>query len=153
MLHLTVKFLGEVEASKIDPIRNAVAAIAHDTPMLELRIAGFGAFPNRFRPRVLWLGIEEKAEELVGLHWRLNRALGPLGFKPDSKGFTPHLTIGRARRRTDKSVQDGIAAAAQQIEVGVLGSVDVSELVFYKSSFRATGPVHEVIDRFHFDEG
>jgi 2'-5' RNA ligase len=151
-LHLTVKFLGEIDGAKIGPVRNALAPVGVSTPVFSFRVAGFGAFPRRSRPRVLWLGIEEQAGVLADLYLRLNQSLGPLGFDPDRRGYTPHLTLGRVRRGIDKGIQRRVADAAQRMEVGALGDVAARELVFYKSTLLSTGAVHEVIDRFPFAE-
>lgn len=151
-LHLTLKFLGEVEAGKIGSIRDAAAHIASRTPVLHLEIAGFGAFPSLHRPRVVWLGVEEETGGLEDLHLRLNQALLPLGFESDHQGFTPHLTLGRVRRRISRDIPAKIGEAVQRVEVGSLGGLDAHELVLYKSTLRSPGAVHEAVDRLPFEQ-
>ena len=95
-LHLTIRFIGSVEARRIEDLRRAGARAAAAIAPFEARLGGIGAFPNTRRPRVIWVGVQ-KAEPLLALHAALEQALAPLGFAPENRAFEPHITLGRVR--------------------------------------------------------
>jgi len=93
--HLTLKFLGNIDEAKIDPLGDALRKELHLFPRFTINAKGLGVFPGPGRPRVLWVGLT--GDRLVSLASRVESALEPLGFAPESRQFTPHLTIGRWR--------------------------------------------------------
>ena len=98
-LHLTLKFLGEIDADRLEAIRRAVATAAvYRAPRLGL--AGFGAFPTPARPRVLWLGLAGDLERLRAMQRHVEAALEPIGWVAESRPFAAHVTVGRCRDRT-----------------------------------------------------
>lgn len=102
-IHLTLKFLGELPASRQADIIRAVEAAADGHGPLVLEAAGLGCFPNASRPRVVWAGLAGDLAGLEALQGSVERALGPLGFPPEKRGFSPHLTLGRVRREASPS--------------------------------------------------
>jgi RNA 2',3'-cyclic 3'-phosphodiesterase len=97
-LHVTLKFLGEVEAEKAAAVREAMIGACAGCPPLALAVQGCGAFPSPQRPTVVWLGLTGQVDELAGLATRMEQACEPLGFAPEGRTFQPHLTLGRLRR-------------------------------------------------------
>jgi 2'-5' RNA ligase len=96
-LHLTLKFLGEVEEERAVPIGAALMDAVRGARPFEVALGGFGVFPDHARPRVFWLGVEHHpALELLAND--VERAMGALGFESELKPFRPHLTMGRARK-------------------------------------------------------
>ena len=95
-LHVTVKFLGEVEPDRVIDLRSALREASAGTPSLTFRPTELGAFPNFARARVLWAGYEtETALELM-VH-RIEQATEALGFPVEGRPFRPHVTLGRIR--------------------------------------------------------
>jgi 2'-5' RNA ligase len=95
-LHLTVKFLGEVDPSRLEEIGGALEAATARTPRLPLVLREIGAFPHWRRPRVLWAGLEaDPAIELL-VH-RVESGCAALGFAIEGRPFRPHVTLGRLR--------------------------------------------------------
>ncbi len=95
-LHLTLKFLGQVEAERVEDIGAVLRRAAEGTPRLTLALTELGAFPAPRRPRVLWVGLEaDPALEL--LVDRLETGFEPLGFPKEGRPFRPHVTLGRVR--------------------------------------------------------
>jgi 2'-5' RNA ligase len=93
--HLTLKFLGSVDEAKVGTIRAALSEQLRLFPRFTINAKGLGVFPGPKRPRVLWVGLS--GERLVPLASTVETALQPLGFAPELRKFTPHLTIGRWR--------------------------------------------------------
>ncbi len=98
-LHLTLKFLGEVEEAALPGLKTALEAACAGTRTLELSVEGCGAFPRLKAPKVVWLGLGGQIEQLAGLAGAVEAAFEPLGFAPEKRAFKPHLTLGRVRRR------------------------------------------------------
>ncbi|HZZ85245.1 MAG TPA: RNA 2',3'-cyclic phosphodiesterase [Anaeromyxobacteraceae bacterium] len=96
-VHLTLQFLGSVPEERCAAVEAAVATAAAAARPLGLTLSGSGAFPSASRPRVLWAGVAGDLEPLRALVAGLGRALAPLGYPPEERAFSPHLTLGRAR--------------------------------------------------------
>jgi 2'-5' RNA ligase len=140
-VHLTLKFLGEIDLLEVPKICAAVTEVAAALPPFSVRVNSAGAFPDLKRPRTVWLGIDDETEELAALHDQLEAALAKLGFRAENRRFRPHLTIGRVRGEGP-----GIAALAELIEEYrdySAGVIDVDEVILFSSEQERGGPVHE----------
>lgn len=107
-IHLTLKFLGNIDADKVSPITEAIAGAAQGVSPFRLQLGGLGAFPNPRRPNVIWVAVTGDVERLASLQRGIDRFLVPLGFSPESRLFTPHLTLGRLRERASASERESI---------------------------------------------
>src|SRR5512139_1568460 len=92
-LHVTLKFLGWVAPARLEQVHATLSTAVAEQPPLPVRARGLGAFPSWRRPRVLWVGLE--AEGLAALAARVDEAMSRLGFEPEKRAFTPHITLGR----------------------------------------------------------
>jgi 2'-5' RNA ligase len=97
-LHLTLKFLGEVDASHMGPIASCMTATVQRYHPFSVTLCGVGVFPHESSPRVLWVGIEDETECLRQLQQTLEAELAQIGYLPDDRPFTPHLTLARLKR-------------------------------------------------------
>ena len=96
-LHLTLRFLGEIEPRMLEPVREAVAAAAAAVPPFTVSLGGLGGFPSGRAPRVLWASVAAGGEELETLYAALEAALVARGMPGESRPFHPHVTLARAR--------------------------------------------------------
>src|ERR1700722_16757119 len=97
-LHVTMVFLGEVDARDLVGVCKAVRNIAENRGAFPLEIAGVGCFPNARRPRTIWVGVGEGRDDVIPLHRELEEALVKLGaYRREDREFTPHITLGRTR--------------------------------------------------------
>ena len=94
-LHVTLRFLGATPDEKQPALGKALLAAARGVGPFAITLSGGGSFPNSTHPRVLWIGIAEGEPDIVGLVRRLEAELLPLGWTPDGRPFTPHLTLAR----------------------------------------------------------
>jgi 2'-5' RNA ligase len=141
-LHLTLKFLGNVEMLEVPNLCEVIADAVAELPPFDVQFHGAGAFPDLARPRTLWIGMGEGTEEMVALHDALERRLTDLGFRGEGRRFRPHLTIGRVRNSSPTEIQElASLLAAEQEFVG--GASDVSEVVVFSSEAGRNGPVYE----------
>ena len=143
-LHLTLQFLGAVPEERVDSVRAAVEATAAAAAALSLEVKGAGGFPNARRPRALWLGLAGDVDALAALAAGLGRRLAPLGFPPESRPFSPHLTVGRARDGRGAPGLGGALAAAA-LEEGVAWRA--AELTLFESHLSPRGPRYEAVLR------
>ncbi len=95
--HLTLKFLGNVNVDMTSPITEAMAEAAPGVAPFRLEIKGLGVFPNPRRVQVIWVGISGEVDKLLQLQKGIESSLGRLGFAPEARAFTPHLTLARVR--------------------------------------------------------
>ncbi len=137
-LHITLRFLGATPDERRPDLERAIRAVAAHAEPFRVSLCGGGAFPDRYRPRVLWIGINEGAGELAALERLVDAELRPLGWSSDDRPFTAHLTLART---------DGVTGAADRARrlIEVAGDVELSwqagELVLYKSNL-GHGPTH-----------
>jgi RNA 2',3'-cyclic 3'-phosphodiesterase len=143
-VHLTLHFLGGVPHARVEDVKAAVSAAAAAAAPLSLEVKGAGGFPNARRPRVVWLGIAGDVASLAAIVADLGRRLAPLGFPPESRPFSPHLTVGRAREQRGAPGLGGALAHAALAE-GVAWRVP--ELVLFESFLSPKGPRYEAIQR------
>ena len=98
-VHLTLKFLGDVQAEALDSIRAALGEVCAQHVPFDVALAELGAFPSAQRARILWIGVGAGSDRLRSLAADIDDALAPLGFEREKRPYVPHLTLGRARGR------------------------------------------------------
>jgi len=143
-IHLTLKFLGEVDEGSVDAVRDAIADALAGTAAFELHVAGFGAFPSARSPRVVWVGAEG-GQQLEDVHDRVEGALARLGHPRETRAFHPHLTLGRARRGTSARQFKGMEDAFASLEFDASFRVDSVDLM--RSTLRPSGAEYDIVDR------
>jgi 2'-5' RNA ligase len=112
-LHVTVKFLGQIDEDRVGAIAAAMATVAERTPPFELAVRGLGAFPTPARPRVVWVGLEPAAP-LAALAGDLDARLATLGFAREARRFAAHVTLGRVREtRRNPALSTALARSAE----------------------------------------
>ncbi|MBM4373083.1 MAG: RNA 2',3'-cyclic phosphodiesterase [Deltaproteobacteria bacterium] len=144
-LHLTLKFLGDVDPAKQPAVEASLLGVARGQRPFRVTLDGAGGFPDVRRPRILWVGTAEGAGELAALAAQVQAAMAPLGWAREEKGFRAHITLGRVRRPrpgTD-AARWAAALAAQEF-----GSFEVTELVLFESVLRPEGPRYQPLRRF-----
>ncbi|MCJ7613933.1 RNA 2',3'-cyclic phosphodiesterase, partial [Candidatus Bathyarchaeota archaeon] len=104
-----------------------------------IEIRGLGAFPKSNYSRVVWAGIKKGANELADVFEQLEPRLRGLGFKPDNKGFSPHLTIARVRTGRNKA---RLAELIRELEDYEFGTVKAECLMLKKSDLTPSGPIY-----------
>ena len=110
-IHLTLKFLGNVEPSQVAEIVNAMRRSTEMLASFPIQISGLGMFPNERRPRVLWAGMEGDLDSLGELQEKVEEAMSSVHFPREQRPFSPHLTLGRVREPVSNGIRRQIAAA------------------------------------------
>jgi len=144
--HITLRFLGDVAEEYVAALRAALDACAARNRQFILRTGRAGAFPRMSRAQVLFLGVEDGGATSMLVEC-LDTALEPLGFAPEQRAFTPHVTLGRAKNRRGAHVSDVVAGIA----VDATMQVDRVELI---QSHLGGGPArYEVLHAAMLKEG
>lgn len=136
-MHLTLFFLGETD--RLPDIKNSLASI--ETPPFSLTLTGVGRFPKRHRqpPRVLWVGIDAEPA-LAQLHEQVTTALAEIGFEPEHRPFSPHITLARFKTREPLPEVDALLNAHGAFRVP---SIAITEFVLFSSALTPQGPLYE----------
>ena len=94
-LHLTLKFLGEIEEARLSEIMNVVQRVAASHRQMTLCLTGIGVFPHLRNPRIFWVGLGGETDRYASLAEEIDLNLSELGFPREERSYKPHLTIGR----------------------------------------------------------
>ncbi|MFQ5432916.1 MAG: RNA 2',3'-cyclic phosphodiesterase [Nitrospinota bacterium] len=138
-LHVTLKFLGEVEADKIDAIKSEMQNIAASDKPFSLSVSGIGVIPNPRYPRVVYSNLVDNDQKLKNLSQRLDEAMTLLGFEPEERDFLPHLTIGRVKSFKAKSL---LIMKIREFHKREIGTLDVRSVRLIKSELMPAGAIY-----------
>lgn len=139
-MHLTLKFLGEVDEGKLDSIKAALGSVKFES--FEASLSDIGAFPEFNYMRVLWIGLVPH-DKINAVQQQVERAMKSCGFPTDDK-FSPHLTIARVKSIKHKAE---LMEKLKKVQVEKL-SFNVSRIKLIKSTLTPKGPVYEILAEF-----
>ncbi len=139
-IHITMRFLGNISQSMVNPIHEEMKKTSF-TPF-NVEIKGLGVFPKLKYARVIWAGIQKGADELTNVFNQLEPLLRRLGFKPDPKGFSPHLTIARVKTGRNKAE---LIRCIQELTDYEFGIVRAECLRLKKSVLTPKGPIYSTL--------
>jgi 2'-5' RNA ligase len=142
-LHVTMKFLGAIDAPLVTAIRDAIRPIAAKTRTFRARARGLGAFPDLTSPRVLWLGTDAEGGAIDGLAAAIEDALHGIGIAKDKRKFHAHVTLARVKDAGGLS----LGALFEQVGSSDCGDGPVSEVVVYRSDTKPSGAEYEALER------
>ncbi len=151
-IHLTLKFLGDVNAGLIPGIESAMDRVAAGAEPLDLSLGDAGVFPNTSTARVLWVGVEGNLERLGRLQQRVELSLADLGFGPERRRFNPHITAGRIRDRASRSGRRRVTEALFSHEYA-RPAIRVESISLIQSILRPGGALYERLYRVVLGDG
>jgi len=139
-LHITMKFIGALAEGRADEVAVSLRCVVAGHVPFDVGLSGVGAFPSLRRPRVVWVGVGP-SPALARLQGEIEAALEDLGIEREERGFSAHITLGRARRGSavDARRLESLACAAT-----IGGSWRVESVELMESRLRPTGAVYEV---------
>jgi RNA 2',3'-cyclic 3'-phosphodiesterase len=141
-IHLTLKFLGGVPADKIPEINRAIEEAARGIPRLKLAVTECGCFPNTRRPQVIWVGVTGDTPKLLELVKRLEESTAKLGFKPEGRPFTPHLTLARVRDTATPLERQTVGQAVEKLKVEIESDIDAESVCLMRSELTPRGAIY-----------
>ncbi len=145
-IHLTLKFLGDVEPMKINPIEQAIQTITDLFMPFTIKVIDFGVFPNWKRPRIIWAGIQPSSQLQTLVH-RLEEKMKSLDFIPEFRAFSPHLTIGRVKENISFSEVEIIENEINEFPKMNEGFM-VDQIKLYQSDLQPSGPSYTMLYAF-----
>ncbi|MEM7453469.1 MAG: RNA 2',3'-cyclic phosphodiesterase [Planctomycetota bacterium] len=146
-LHITLSFFGEIPDVEVPALCKELKTAVLNDPLVngpfDLVLRGSGCFPNSETPRVIWLGIEQGAEELQSLNETVQGIMQELGIPKDRYDYNPHLTLGRLRRggRWNQQLLDVLKSSAKYDCGGCL----VEQVCVFSSHLDRGGPTYTVM--------
>jgi 2'-5' RNA ligase len=145
-LHLTLKFLGDIEESQVPLIGEVLEGVAQRSRQFNLSIEGLGVFPHLSNPSVVWTGIQCEGPFLLQLQQSMDAGLLGLGFPKEGRAFRPHLTLARVRsRRKIALLMDFVERSGAQVD---LGSFVAAEFHLFRSILRPEGAQYHRLQSF-----
>lgn len=146
-MHLTLKFLGEIDEEKIPQIESILKRISETFKPFPLRLKGTGYFPPKSKtPRVLWAAIEE-VEDLKRLQSDIEEEMESIGFPKERRTFHPHLTLGRVKTSFD--IQETLHFLEKHRDKN-FGEMEAKKVTFFRSVLKPTGAEYSVLSEFEF---
>jgi len=142
-VHITLRFLGNITPPMIEKVFEEMRKVQFRP--FDIKICGMGVFPHLRYPRVLWVGIREGADKLRDIFNQLEPHLQSLGFKADSRGFSPHLTIARVRSGRNKGELAKFVNENLNYE---FGTVRAECLRLKRSDLTPKGPIYSTLKEF-----
>jgi 2'-5' RNA ligase len=144
-IHLTLKFLGNIDVSITGKVTGAIEGAVQGVHPFQLGAGGLGVFPSMKRVQVVWVGLSGEVDRLSQLQQRIESGLAPLGFARERRPFTPHLTLARIRDRATQNERQelGKIVAGASFETGCHINVDTVHLM--KSQLTREGPIYSRI--------
>jgi 2'-5' RNA ligase len=145
-LHLTLKFLGDTPLDMISSIQDQLDSLTASIAAFNFMAAAAGMFPSARKPRVIWVGLDHKAD-LAMLSKGLDDALEPLKIAREDRPFSPHLTVGRVYQGLADDQLLKLGEIVLRNQPGEIGNVMVDHISLIKSDLLPSGPVYTVLQR------
>jgi len=139
-IHITMRFLGDIKPTMVDSVHEAMKKVSFSA--FDCQIHGVGVFPDLRYARVIWAGIRKGADELRSVFSQLEPSLQGLGFRPDPKGFSPHLTFARVKTGRNKAELARFFQESADYDFGV---VRAECLRLKKSVLTPKGPIYSTL--------
>ncbi len=141
-IHLTLKFLGDVPTDRINDIASAIRDASRGIRPFALTFGGLGCFPTPSRPNVIWIGVDGDTKTLARLQESIESSLALLGYPPEKRRYTPHLTLGRVGRRVKTEQRRRLGGLIGTQSIDHLGEMMVHQVSLMQSELSPTGAVY-----------
>ena len=144
-IHLTLKFLGEIDEEKTQKITGIMTAVAKDNPAFTINISSLGAFPKIEYPRVIWVGVDKGDKETKEIAHNLEEKIEKLGIPKEERAFSSHITLGRVRSPTNRG---GLVQKLRELTAAVTEKsmeFPVAGITLFKSTLQPAGPIYEAL--------
>jgi len=144
-IHLTLKFLGDVPQTDVPEIVEVIRAICAQHQPFDLALAQVGCFPNHRQPRVVWAGVGGDVALLAALQKEIEEALSDLGYEPEERGFSPHLTLARTARNASPAQVAALGQQLQRARHREDAIAHVDKVYLMRSDLHPSGPIYTAL--------
>ena len=138
-IHLTLKFLGETEEGKVEPVKGAIADVCAGLKPFSTRYGDSGVFPSERKARVLWVGIKEGEDSVCDLAEKVEEKMADLGYKKEKRSFHPHLTIGRPRNAPPANSIKNFLSEGKNF---VSSDIVIDKVLLFESNLTRSGAIY-----------
>jgi 2'-5' RNA ligase len=145
-IHLTLKFLGNIDTEIIPKINTTLEKAAAGILPFSLELDGLGVFPGQSRVRVVWVGLAGDLDRLSRLQQRVESDLVLLGFSTEGRGFSPHLTLARVRENATPAERQELGRLISETKLDPGARLEVRAIHLIKSHLTRTGPIYTPIN-------
>jgi len=145
-IHLTLKFLGSITTDRISEITKAIEEAVQGISPFHLEVKSLGVFPNLRRVQVAWVGISGEVDKLNQLQKRIDFNLARLGFAPESRPFTPHLTLARLRNQASSPERQRFGQLIADTKSEITYSFEVKAISLMRSQLTREGAIYSRIN-------
>jgi len=145
-IHLTLKFLGSITTDRISEITKAIEEAVQGISPFHLEVKNLGGFPNLRRVQVAWVGISGEVDKLNQLQKRIDFNLARLGFAPESRPFTPHLTLARLRNQASSPERQSFGQLIADTKSEITYSFEVKAISLMRSQLTREGAIYSRIN-------
>lgn len=149
-IHITLKFLGNITPEQLDKVIFATREALRPFKPFDVSVSGLGAFPRAASPRVIWVGVEEEKEKLTRLSKAIEESLSRIGFPPEKRQFSPHLTLGRVK--SPQGTGGGLTQAITSTDASNLGNMRVKRIAIMQSQLTPAGPIYTALEEIELRE-
>ena len=144
-IHLTLKFLGNIAVDRTGEITRAIEDAVQGISPFHLEVKELGVFPNLRRVQVAWVGISGELDKLSQLQKRIETNLTPLGFAPESRAFTPHLTLARLRDQASLDERQRFGQLIANAKFEAAYTIEVDAISLMRSQLTREGAIYSRI--------
>jgi len=141
-IHLTLKFLGDMDSARTPHILSAVKTACAGIEPFELAVRGTGCFPNWKHPNVIWVGLVGQVQSVTLLARKVEEECAKLGFDPEERPFSPHLTLGRVRQDMAPPERGQLGELVRRLDIGQIGVIHADIVHLMRSELKAGGAVY-----------
>lgn len=138
-IHLTLRFLGNIDSSQIVDIKKVLNNLSTQTQSFQMNLSKIGAFPNLNYPKVIWVGVEEGKNQLIEINENLESRLEKNGFSRENRSFHPHITLGRVKSQKNR---DRLKFQIQSINFLSKNKMIAQKITFFKSILAPEGSIY-----------
>jgi len=146
-LHLSLRFYGNQPVDSVPGLCERLRTASNTVRPFDLSTAGAGIFPNARRPRVIWLGVQDRSDTLARLAADIERESRAYGIEPETRPFRPHMTLARVRPEEITTIRDVDRHVADFERLASL-AYRVDHISLIRSDLRREGPFYTVVERF-----
>jgi len=140
-IHITLKFLGDTEETKIDEIENIIKNSVNNVSPFKIQLLGTGVFPNSSYIKVIWIGIKQ-GEQIGIIADKIDEQLTKIGFEREKRKFSPHLTIARVKTANNKEKLMQIVEKYRDLE---FKNIEIDNIRLKKSELTPKGPIYTTL--------
>lgn len=141
-VHLTLKFLGDVDSERVPQLMLALQAACSGIEPFDLNVRGAGCFPNFERPNVVWAGVVGNLPVLEQVALRVEEECARIGIPPEPRPFSPHLTLGRVQKATGLNERRQVGDIVRRLSVSQVGGIHADAVHLIRSDLRPAGPIY-----------